>query len=84
VKDGSAGAKIQKILGETKPEAIYFTEYGGQRGAIMIVNLEAASKIPELVEPWFLVFEADAELHPVMLPEDLMKSGIDTLGKKWS
>ncbi len=84
VKDGSAGAKIQKILAEAKPEAVYFTEYGGQRGGIMVVNVEDASKIPSLTEPWFLLFEADVEFHIVMSPEDLGKSGLDTLGKKWA
>lgn len=84
VKDGSAGAKIQKIVGETKPEAVYFVEYGGQRGCIMIVNVEDPSKIPGISEPWFLVFEADVEFHIVMSPEDLGKSGLDTIGKKWA
>jgi hypothetical protein len=84
VKDGSVGARIQKILGETKPEAVYFTEYGGQRGAIMIVNVENPSKIPGISEPWFLAFDGDVEFHVVMSPEDLGKSGLDTLGKKWA
>jgi hypothetical protein len=84
VKDGSVGARIQKILGETKPEAVNFTEYGGQRGAIMIVNVENPSKIPGISEPWFLAFDWDVEFHVVMSPEDLGKSGLDTLGKKWA
>ncbi len=65
MKDGSAGARIQKIIGDTKPEAVYFTEYGGQRGAIMIVNVEDASKLPSISEPWFLGFDADVEFHLV-------------------
>jgi len=84
VKDGSVGGLIQKMIGEAKPEAVYFTEYGGQRGAIMIVNVEDPSKIPGLSEPWFLKFDADVEFHVVMSPEDLGKSGLDTLGKKWA
>jgi hypothetical protein len=50
VKDGSAGARIQKILGEAKPEAVYFSEFGGQRGGIIVVNLEDPSKIPALAD----------------------------------
>ena len=84
VKDGSGGARIQKIIGDTKPEAVYFTEYGGQRGAIMIVNVEDASKLPSISEPWFLGFDADVEFHVVMTPEDLAKSGLEALGKKWA
>jgi hypothetical protein len=35
VRDGSVGGKMKKILDEIKAEAVYFTEYDGQRGAIM-------------------------------------------------
>jgi hypothetical protein len=84
VKDGSAGKKIKRILEETKPEAVYFTEYNGQRGAIMIVDLADPSKAPSFSEPWFLSFNADVEFHLVMTPEDLGRAGLDELGKKWA
>ena len=84
VKDGTAGKKIQRILDELKPETVYFTEYQGRRGAIMIINLEDPSKVPSFAEPWFLLFNADCEFHVVMTPEDLAKAGLDNLGKKWS
>ena len=84
VRDGSAGKRIQRILEDSKPEATYFTETDGHRGAFMIVEVADASKIPALAEPWFLVFNATCELHIAMTPEDLGKSGIDTIGKKWS
>src|SRR6266576_2754592 len=84
VKDGTAGSKLNRILEATKPEAVYFTDQNGQRGAVLVVDLSDASKIPALVEPWILTFEADIELQPVMTPEDFQRSGIDELGKKWS
>ena len=84
VKDGTVGSKLNKILEATKPEAVYFTERNGQRGAVLIVDLSDASKLPALVEPWLLSFEADIELRPVMTPEDLKRAGLDELGKKWS
>lgn len=83
VRDGSAGAKMQKILGQQKPEAAYFTDMGGQRTGILIVDLAKNSDIPALAEPWFLTFNAEVELHPVMLPEDLAAAGLDKLGKEW-
>ena len=49
----------------------------------MIVDIADASKIPALAEPWFLTFHAKCELKIAMTPEDLAKSGIDTIGKKW-
>ena len=84
VRDGTAGAKLNRILEETKPEAVYFTERNGQRGAVMIVELADASGISALAEPWFLTFNADLEFRPVMTPEDLQRAGLDALGKKWS
>ncbi|MGH9927986.1 MAG: panthothenate synthetase [Pyrinomonadaceae bacterium] len=84
VRDGTAGKKLKHILEETKPEAVYFTEYNGQRSAIMIINLPDASKIPSFAEPWFLSFNADVEFHAVMTPEELGRAGLDEIGKKWA
>jgi len=84
VKDGTVGSKLNRILEGTKPEAVYFTEQQGQRGAVLIVDLPDASKLPALVEPWMLLFQADIKLRPVMTPDDLKRAGLDELGKKWS
>ncbi len=84
VRDGSAGPKMRRILQDQKPEAIYFTEYEGRRGGILIINVDDPSKVPAFSEPWFLTFNADCEFHIVMSPEDLAKAGLDELGKKWS
>lgn len=83
-KDGTAGAKLKRILDAIKPEAVYFTDDNGQRSAIVIVDLPDASKIPSLAEPWFSTFEADVQIRVVMTPYDLKKAGLDELGKKWS
>jgi hypothetical protein len=84
VKDGTLGKKMQRILDESKPEAAYFTEYDGQRGAILIVNVDDPSKVPSLAEPWFLIFEADVQFHIVMSPEELGRAGLEGLAKKWA
>jgi hypothetical protein len=83
VRKGTAGDTIQKILAETKPEAVYFTEYHGRRGAILIVDITDSSKVPALAEPWFLSFNANVEFHIVMSPEDLGRAGLDKMGAKW-
>ncbi len=84
VKDGSAGAKMQKILAELKPEAVYFTEFEGHRGGFIVVNMDDTSQIPSLAEPWFLTFNARVEFKPAMTPEDLGRGGLDAIGKKWA
>lgn len=84
VRDGSVGQKLNRILESIKPEAAYFTEQGGQRGAVLVVDLPDPSKIPALAEPWFLAFEADVEFRVVMSPDDLKRAGLEELGKKWA
>jgi hypothetical protein len=83
VKAGTVGQSIGRIVEATKPEAVYFTEQDGRRGCIMIVEVSEPSRIPALAEPWFLHFDADVKFRIVMSPEDLKKSGIDEIGKKW-
>ncbi|MBN3820718.1 panthothenate synthetase [Paraburkholderia sp. Se-20369] len=84
VRDGTIGEVMARILEEIKPEAAYFTEQNGTRGAVVIVDLNDPSQIPALAEPWFLMFNADCEFRVVMLPEDLRKAGLAQLGAKWN
>ena len=83
VRDGSVGEKLERILKETAPEAVYFTERNGHRGAVVILNLADPSKVPAVAEPWFLAFNADVEFRIAMTPEDLKKAGLVDVGKKW-
>jgi hypothetical protein len=84
VRNGTAGEKIQKILESIKPEAVYFTEQDGHRGGTLVVNVKDSSEIPALAEPFFLTFNAEVEFRIAMTPEDLARSGLDALGKKWA
>ena len=84
VRDGSVGQKMQRILEAIKPEAAYFYENHGKRGGTLVVNLNDASGIPALAEPWFLTFNAQIEFNVAMTPEDLGRADLATLGKKWA
>lgn len=84
IKDGTASARMKRILTELKPEAAYFTEFGGKRTGILIVDLAEPAQIPALAEPWFLQFEADVEIHPAMTMEDLAKGNLDGVGRNWA
>ncbi len=83
VREGTAGQTIARILEETKPEAVYFTEQNGTRGAILIIDVAKPSQVPSFAEPWFLKFNADCEFRIVMGPDDLKNAGLEGLGKKW-
>ena len=83
VRNGTAGETLGRILEEIKPQAVYFTEQDGHRGAILVVNVESSSQVPTLSEPFFLNFNADCKFRIVMGPEDLQQSGLERLGEKW-
>ncbi len=83
VREGTVGPTLNRILEDLQPEAVYFTEQDGTRGAVLIVNVDKPSDIPALAEPWFLSFNADCRFRIAMTPEDLAAAGLDELGKKW-
>jgi len=83
VRDGSAGQKMGRIMEETKPEVVYFTEEDGQRTITAVYDIQKQSDFPKIAEPWFLTLEADVRFRILMSPDDLMASGLDELGKKW-
>lgn len=85
LKDPLFGKKMHDLLAEVKAEAAYFTTVCGNRGAYVIVNIDDASQIPAISEPFFHWLKAEIDFYPVMTPEDLGKAGpaIDTAVKKW-
>jgi hypothetical protein len=72
------------IIKDLKPESIYFTEQGGTRGAVAIVDINDSSQIPSFSGPFFVNFNANCEFRIAMSPEDLAKSGLDEMVKKWT
>ena len=83
VRKGTAGETIQKIVAAIKPEAIYFTEQDGHRGAMMVVQMKDASDIPSIAEPFYLAFNAKCHFRVAMTPEDLAKSALDKIAKTY-
>ena len=83
VRSGAVGEIIGRILESLKPETAYFTEHEGKRGGVFVVNVQAASDIPTFAEPFYLNFQASCKFRILMSPEDMQKSGLDELGKKW-
>jgi hypothetical protein len=76
IKAGTLGSTIERILAGLKPEAAYFfADDNGQRCGSIVFDLKDPSQIPSVAEPWFLAFNAQVSLRPVMNPEDLAKAG---------
>jgi hypothetical protein len=85
ISDPKFGEKMQGLLKEVKAEAAYFTTVNGHRGGYIVVNMDDASQMPAISEPFFLWFKGNVEFIPVMLPQDLMKAGpaIASAVQKW-
>jgi len=86
VKAGTLGSTIEGILADLKPEAAYFFgDENGQRSASIVFDMKDSSQIPAVAEPWFLAFNAQISLRPVMNAQDLAKAGpaIGKAGKKF-
>ena len=85
-KAGKLGATIQSILADLKPEAVYFTDNNGQHSGFIFLDMQDAAQIPAIAEPWFLAFNTNVEIHPVMIRDDLAKAGsaIEPAVKKYA
>jgi hypothetical protein len=83
VKEGTVGKTLNRIIEDSKPEAIYFTEQHGKRGAVLVVDMDDPSQVPLLAEPWFLAFNADVEFRVAMTPDELKRAGLEQLGRNW-
>ena len=46
VKNGTLGPTVQSIMEDLQPEAAYFVDVDGARGAHIVVDMEEASQIP--------------------------------------
>lgn len=84
IRDGTFQRKMQEIMTELKPEVAYFAAENGQRTAFFVVEMREMSQMPTIAEPFFLSFNADVTVHPVMTPEDLAKSNLASIGKRWA
>ena len=64
------GQKMETVIGDIKPEAIYYCLDKGQRTIYFVVSVENSSQIPSICEPLWHTFNADIEMIPAMNQED--------------
>ena len=83
-RQGQVGPKIQQIIEDTKPEAVYFGKGAkGQRGATVIVDIPTPADLSRFTEPWYLTFEATVEATVCMTPEEVAEIDMDGLAEKY-
>lgn len=84
IVEGTFDERMQRILSHLKPEAAYFMEESGCRTALFVVDIQKASDIPKIGEPFFHGMGAEVHFHPVMSAEDLRESSLHETAKQWS
>jgi hypothetical protein len=73
IKDGMLPATVMGFVEKFKPEAVYFISEDGQRAGIFVFDIEDASEIPAMAEPFFMNLNAKVFVTPAMNLEDLQK-----------
>jgi hypothetical protein len=81
IHEGKLGEILSAFVQKWRPEAVYFYLQGGKRGATFFLNLDDASQLPSLSEPFFMGLNAELEMMPAMNFEDL-KKGLAVLEKE--
>ena len=81
IRGGKMGETLGAFMQKWRPEAAYFYPANGKRGATFFVNVDDASQLPVLSEPFFMGLNADVEVVPAMNFEDL-KKGLAALEKE--
>jgi len=71
VGDPQFGKRMESILSDIKPEAVYFAIEGGQRTIYLITNVKEASQTPAIAEPLWLSLKANVEFIPLMDQADM-------------
>jgi hypothetical protein len=80
LQDPNFPKKLEGILNQIKPEAVYFSPMDGERGIYLVVNLPSADMIATIVEPLWMTFNCKLDLEPLMELADLQK-GLQNLKK---
>jgi hypothetical protein len=71
MKDGRFMPAFQSIVEELQPEAAYLAEIEGARGGYFVVNMDDASQMPAIFEPFYLGLGATVQIHPVFTLDDV-------------
>ena len=82
IREGLLPKLIANTIETLKPEASYFYAEDGKRTACFYFDLKDPSKIPVIVEPWFMTANAAVSIIPAMNHSDLEK-GIKEAAKSF-
>lgn len=73
VRSGKIAEVFGHLMEDLKPEAAYFFPEGGERGGLVVVNVQDSSEVAGIGERFWFGMGAQVEMRPVMNGEDLQR-----------
>ncbi len=85
VKDPNMQQRMDTVMGDIRPEAVYFTIEDGQRTVYFVVEVGGIEDMPRVAEPLWLSWKANVTFLPAFTPEDMDKTMhvIEEVAKKY-
>ena len=85
VRDPDMGKRMDAIMGDLKPEAVYFCIDNGQRTLYIVVNADKPEDLPKIAEPLWLGLKADVTISPAFVPEEMERAmpALEELRRKY-
>jgi hypothetical protein len=79
IQDGSLAKTLQTQLEKLRPEAVYFFADDEVRTALLFIDVQEASDMAVIADPFFQVLSARVRFTPVMNAQDF-QAGMAKLG----
>jgi hypothetical protein len=71
IQTGSMEKTLLSVLEELQPEAAYFLADEGERCALIFFDMQEASELPRVCEPFFMEYDAKVTIQPAMNVDDV-------------
>jgi hypothetical protein len=72
--DGSISQAIKDLVNQVQPESAYFYLRDGKRCGMVVFEETDAARLTAINEPLFAKLNAEIDLQPVLVLEDLFKN----------
>lgn len=82
IQSGSMEKTLMSVMEELKPEAAYFTAEEGERCALIFFDMQEASELPKVCEPFFMEYDAKVTVQPAMTADDVRNGLAEWAGKR--
>lgn len=74
VADGSISQAIKDLVDQVQAESAYFYLRDGKRCGMVVFEETDVARVPAITEPLFAMLNAEIDIQPVLILEDLLKN----------